>query len=224
MLFAPERFQFVADDHALRQEERESRTFIGQHEQIHFLANLTVVTLLGFFHLCNIFVQLFLTWESRCVNSLQHLPVGVASPVCTCHAHQLVSLDLSGGFHMRSCTQIHEVALLVEGNHGVLRQILNQFHLIRFVLLFHKFDGFFSRQFKSFQRIVCLYDLLHFLLDLREIFFAELMLRLKIIVEAVIDCRADGQLGIRPQTLYSLRHDMGGRMSVIMSHLFIFPV
>ena len=95
VLGSPESLQLVADYHALWQEERESRSFFGEHEQIHFLAYLAVVTLFGFFQLGDIFIQHFLCRESGSIYPLEHLPVGVTSPVCSGNAHKLKGFDLS---------------------------------------------------------------------------------------------------------------------------------
>ena len=49
MSFPPERFQFVADYHASGHKEGESRPLIIKCEQIHFLADLSVISLLCLF-------------------------------------------------------------------------------------------------------------------------------------------------------------------------------
>ena len=88
MLRSPKSLQLIADDHALWQEKRESRTFLGQHEEIHLLADLTVVSLFRFLQFFDVGIQLFLGRECSRVNSLQHLSVGIASPPAT-----LISLN-----------------------------------------------------------------------------------------------------------------------------------
>ena len=210
----PEVLQFIADDHSLRHEERESWSFFIQGEQIHFLADLPVISLLGFFQTLQVFVQLCLRREARSVNSLEHLALHIASPVGPCYALQLHSLDLSGASHMRSCTEIYKISLLIERNDFVLRQVFNQLHLVILVLVSHELDGFLPRQLEAFQRIVGLDHLLHFLLDLQKVLIVELMLHIKVIIKSVIDRRSDSQLGIRPQFLHRLCQNVGRRVSI----------
>ena len=47
-------------------------------------------------------------------------------------------------------------------------------------------------------------DLLHFCFDLRKRFGGEGLLGVEIIVESVLDSRADSQLGVREKALYCL--------------------
>ena len=41
---------------------------------------------------------------------------------------------------MRACTEVCKIALFIEGNNRIFRQILNQFHLIRLLKPLHVFD------------------------------------------------------------------------------------
>ena len=125
---------------------------------------------------------------------------------------------------MRSGAQVYKVALLIERNHCVLRQIVDQLNFVRLVSFFHILDGLSPWQFKSFKGIICLYDLLHLFLDLIEIFFSEFVFRVKVIIKSVIYGRPYGQLGVRPEMFYGLGHYMRRRVAIIMSYLFIFPI
>ena len=224
VLGSPEGFQLIADDHALRQEERETRTLLGQHEQIHFLADLAVISLFCFLQFCNVVIQFLLAWERCRIDSLQHLSVRIPSPVSACHAHQLACLDLSGRFHVRTRAKIRKVTLRVHGDDRIFGQVLNQLHLVVLVSFLEEFERFLSGNLASDQRQILLYDFLHFLLDLQEILLCEFVLGFQVIVESVIDRRTDRKFRVRPQVLDRLRHDMGCGMSVGMSDLFIFPV
>jgi hypothetical protein len=55
-----------------------------------------------------------------------------------------------------------------------------------------------------------LLDLLHLLLDGLEILGRERPLDVEVVVEAVLDRRADAQLGLGEQLLHGLRHDVRG--------------
>ena len=224
MLRSPKSLQLIADDHALWQEKRESRTFLGQHEEIHLLADLAVVSLFRFLQFFDVGIQFFLGRECSRVNSLQHLSVGIASPVSARHAHQLERLNLTGGFHVRPRAQVRKISLCIHRDDRILRQVFNQFHFVVLISLFKELKCFLSGNLASDQRQVLLHDLFHFLLNLEEIFFAEFMLTLHIVIESVVDSWSNRKLGVRPQVLDGLRHDVRRGMSVGMSNLFIFPV
>ncbi len=50
---------------------------------------------------------------------------------------------------MRSRAQIHESALVIERDLRILRQILDQFHLVGFTFFFHEFYGLRPGQRKA---------------------------------------------------------------------------
>ena len=56
-------------------------------------------------------------------------------------------------------------------------------------------------------------DALHALLDVLEVFRGEGLVNLEIVVEAVLDHRADTELGVRIDLLHGLGHDVGGRVT-----------
>ena len=56
------------------------------------LAQLAMVTLLGFFNAMQVFRQLFLVFPRCAIDTLQHFILAVAAPVGTTHLHQLESL------------------------------------------------------------------------------------------------------------------------------------
>ena len=107
---------------------------------------------------------------------------------------------------MRAGAQIDKVALLIERDYGVLRQIVDQLDFVRLAFFFHVFNGFCSRKLESFQRIVGLRDLFHFFLDLVEVLFAEFVIGIEVVIKSVFDGRSDGQLCVRPEVFDGLRH------------------
>ncbi len=110
---------------------------------------------------------------------------------------------------MRPCTQIDEIPLPVERNHGIFRQVLYQLHLVRFAHFFHVSDCFIPREREPFKRNILLYDLPHFLFYPAHILRRERLLDVKIIIESVFDSRTYGQLCIRVQPLDRLSQYMG---------------
>ena len=120
------------------------------HKQSQLFAQLSVVALFRLFHHGNVSFQLVLLCKSGCIQSGQHLVMFVASPVCTCKAHDLECLtNFFGAHQVRTCAQVYKFALLIEADFFALRQIFNQFYFIRLFFLLHKFDCFLSGQSKA---------------------------------------------------------------------------
>ena len=66
---------------------------------------------------------------------------------------------------MRACAQVGELALLVEGNGSVFRQIVNQLYLVRLLALFHELDGLCARQLEALELLLLLADFAHLCLE-----------------------------------------------------------
>ena len=137
---------------ALRQQDRQTLAdIINGGEVFQIAAQLVMVTLQSLSLLCQICVQLLLLRESDAVDTLQHLAVGVATPVSTGSRGQLnsVALDAAGGVQMRTSAQVGEVTLLIEADNCVLRQVVDQLNLIRLFLFLHEFYSLGTRQLET---------------------------------------------------------------------------
>ena len=214
----------VFKDHALGQEEREAGAFLGEHEQAKLLAELAVVALFGFLYAGKICVKLVLFHKAGAVNTLEHLAVGIAAPVCAGAGGELycVALDSAGRIQVRTCAQIGEVALLIEGYDRVLGQVVNKLDLVRLFTLFHEFYCFLARKLESFKLYLFLADLAHLGLDLLEDVGSYGKGSVKVIVKAVFDSRADGQLDLGIKALYRLGEDMACCMAIGVFEFGIF--
>lgn len=95
---------------------------------------------------------------------------------------------------MGAGAEIGKIALLIEGNDGILRQILYQLYLIAFSSFLKHFDGGLTADLFADQRNILLYDPFHFLLDIPQVGVSEALLHIDIVVEAVFNRRTDGQL------------------------------
>ena len=105
MDFSPVIKQGIFQYHALRQEERETRTCIVHHEQAKFFAQFTMVTFLCLFHHCDVCFQILFGCKCGRIDTGQHFVLLAASPVCACQIHQLKCLtNTLGVHHVRSCT------------------------------------------------------------------------------------------------------------------------
>ena len=112
---------------------------------------------------------------------------------------------------MRAGAEIHEFAVLVEGDFFALRNVGEPAEFVAFLSAgLDDLDGFFAGDFLAVKRLVLIGDLLHFGLDLREIFERELMVEVDVIVEAGVGGRADVELGIGIDAQDGRREDVRG--------------
>ena len=221
---APVLEQRVLEDHAVRQEEREAGPLVREHEQAELTSELAVVTLLRLFKTIQIGLK-FLLFEKTCaVDPLEHLPAGIAAPVCAGAAHEFygVALYPAGAVHVRAGAEVGEFALLIETDDRVLRQVLYELHLVGLVLLAHEGKGLRAGQLKALYGQLFLADLAHLGLDLLEHLGGEGHLGVYVVIKAVLDRGADGQLGLRIQALYRLGEDVARAVPVGIAVFFVF--
>ena len=183
-----------------------------------------MVALQGLLPLLQVRFQLLLVGEGHAVDTLQLLAVGVAPPIGSVAGRQLdaAALDAPRGVHVRAGAQIHELALLIEGDVGVLRQVVDQLHLIGLFLLLHILDSLGAGQLEALQLQLLLADLPHLRLDLRQVLLREGERRVQIVIIAVVDGRSDGQLHLRPQPLHGLGQNVGAGVPVRLAVLLVF--
>ena len=210
---------------ALGQENGKTLTDdVHSGEVLQLPTQAVVVALQGLGLLFEVRVQLILLRESHAVDPLEHLPAAVAPPVGAAALGELdgVALDAAGGIEVGAGAQVGELALPIEGDVGVLGQVLNQFHLVGLALLLHVADGLLPGQLEALKLELLLADLAHLGLDLLQILLGEGLGAVQVVVEAIVNGRADGQLGIRPQALHRLRQHVGAGVPVGLAVGFVF--
>ena len=168
-----------------------------------------MVTLLGLLDTGQVFLQLRSLCIGNTVNSREHLVFLIASPVSTCQAGKLEGFYRFGGHQVRACTQIYILALSIEADLCILRQILDELYLVRLLLLLHELNGLISRQGEALQSQVLFHDLLHLCFQSGQIICGKGIRTVKVIVKALCDRRTDGQLRLREQTLHCLCQNVG---------------
>ena len=175
-----------------------------------------MVALFGLFDAGQIRVELFLLREAGAVDALEHLAVAVAAPVSAGDTRELdgVALDTAGGVQMRAGAEVDKLALAVEGDDGVLRQVVDELDLVRLIALLHELQRFGAREFKAFETQLFLADLAHLGLELLEHLRRERLGAVKIVIETVLDGRADGQLHLGVQALHGLGENVAGGVTV----------
>ena len=198
---------------ALRVPEHATYRLFLLVEQTQLAAQTAMVALLGLFETSEVGLQFLVRAPSRAVNTLQHFVLGIAAPVGARYLHQLEGLQLRGARHVRATTQVEPSALPVQRNIFAGR---NRVDDLRFVVLAHAFEqgnGFVAGNDAALHFEVRLGQFLHLGLDLLEVFRMERAFEREVVIEAVVDHGADGDLRRRVQRLHGLRQQVSRGMA-----------
>ena len=179
-------------------------------EQVQLLAQLAVVALLGFFQHVQVLFQVFFLGPGRAVDTLQHFVIAVTTPVGTGYLHQLEYFQLAGRRYVRATAQVGELAFAVQAQHLIGRNGRNDLGLVGLADTLEVGHGVVTRQLVALYRNVFLGQLLHLFLDGHQVFRGKRALVGKIVVKAVFDFRADGDLGFREQLFHRISQQVGG--------------
>ena len=107
---------------AFRQPDRQTLTHtLGEHEEFHFLSDLSVVALLGLLEHDKILVEHLLLRERDSVDTCHLLTLGIATPESTCNTCYLDGLDVTGRQQVRTGAEVGEVALSVCSDRSVFQ-------------------------------------------------------------------------------------------------------
>ena len=175
--------------------------FLGV-KQVEFFTDLAVVALFRLLYAVEVLLELFLVGPGGAVDALQHLIAGIAAPVGAGQFGQLVGAEPARARHMGPATQIHPVALAVDGNLLVLGQVANNPHLVLFAERGKRRRGLFALHDDALDGQVRRDDLRHARFDPGQVLGGKLMPTRKIVVKTFVDYRPDGHLRARIQILY----------------------
>jgi hypothetical protein len=135
----------------------------------------------------------------------------LASPIGARDLHQLEGIaDLAGRGHVRAAAEVEPVALLVDLDLLVFRNGVDELDLEQLALVAEDFLRLLARPHLLGERLVAPDDLAHALLDRRKVFRRERLVAEEVVIEAVLDHRADRDLGAGPQRLDGLGEHMRG--------------
>ena len=216
---APVVEQRVLQDHAVGQEEREARRLVAHHEDVHLAANAAMVALLGLLEVVQVLLKLRLLEEGRAVETLQLLARRVAAPIGTSELHHLEGADLTGGGNMRAGAQIDEGPVAVDRDF-LVGQIVDVLELE--ALVSEELLRLVDAHDLAHERLVCLDDFGHLLLDGAEVVGGDIVRKLEIVEVAVVGCRAEGDLRAGIELLHSFRHDVSAGVAHDMERLGAF--
>src|SRR5690348_17964915 len=113
---------------------------------------------------------------------------------------------------MRSAAEVEPVALLVDLDLLIGRNGVYQFDLESLTHVAERFLCLIARPHFLGKRSVARDDLAHLVFDDRQVFQSKRLIACKVVIEAVLDHRSDGDLRARPKTLYGLGKDVRGVM------------
>ena len=210
---AEELLETVAESGTLGEPQRQTGANVGREgEEFHFLAELAVVTLLGLLEEHQVLVEHLLLGEGDAVYAHQLVALLVAAPVCAGKRGDLHGLDCTGVGEVRAAAQVGEAALCVGGDVAVLK-FGYELALVVLVAVAEHFEGVTLGDVLADDGFLALSQLEHFLLDLGEVLGCELVFTgVDIVVETVLNGRADAELHAGIELLESLGEEVGRRV------------
>ena len=110
---------------------------------------------------------------------------------------------------MRATAEIDEFSLPVERDRFVARNARDDLGLVFLADAAEEFDGLVAIPDFTLDRLVAVHDLLHALLDRREVILGKRLLARKVVIETVLDGRANRHLRLGPEFLDGLGQDVG---------------
>ena len=148
-------------------------------------------------------VELLLRRPGRAVDALQHRSVFVAAPISARHAGQLEGADVVRAMDVRTTAQIDPVlARSVEADLLVVGEALDNLAFVRVVFALRVVrERLILGPFFALEGFAGGDDLAHRGFDAGQVVFADLGRNLDVVIEAVVDDRADAQLAARVQPL-----------------------
>ncbi|CAM5197645.1 hypothetical protein CDEN61S_00385 [Castellaniella denitrificans] len=191
----------LPDRPALGVPEDQARRLVLEVEQVQLAADAAVVAQFGLLEHVQVGVLVFLAGPGGAVDALQHFIVAVAAPVGPGDLHQLEHSQAAGGRHVRAAAQVDEVALAVQADLFVGGDRGDDLGLVGLADAAEELHGLVPVPFLARHGFVAARQFGHLLFDGFQVFRREGPLVREIVVETVVDDRADGDLGVGKQGL-----------------------
>ena len=191
--------------------------------QVELLADLAVVALGGLFQTLQIGLELLLVSPGSTVDTLQHLVVGVATPVGAGHLQQLEVVAVTHVGHVRATTHVDVLFVMIETWLVITGNVLIQdFDLVRLAARLEYIARFLPGDFFLDDVVILGYQRQHALFQGSQIFIGQGTVKINVIVEAVVDDGTDGHLGLGPELLDSMTQQVGAGVAQNVQTFFVF--
>ena len=200
--------------------------FLREHEKLHFLTYLSMVSLLCLFNHHQVLIKHFFLGERNAIKTLHLLTIGISTPKGTCHTCQFHSLDCTRIEQMRTLTQICKRTLCIGGNRSIFQILFYVFALVGLTCRSKLFQCVSLCHFLAHHRLFLASQFLHFCFYLWKISFLDTLSIRKqhIIEEAVLNGRTKAELDSRIQLLQCFCQQMRRSVPERMLSLLIFPL
>src|SRR5690606_13386501 len=158
--------------------------------------------------------ELLLRRPCGAVNALQHGVTGVSPPIRPRQLGELEAVpEPPRGGQVRAAAQVDELALAIQGDRLLGGDAGDDLGLVVLALAAEEGDRLVAVPNFALDRLVARHDFFHARLDALDILRSEGLLAREVVVEPILDGRADRDLGLRIELLHGLRHDVRGVMS-----------
>jgi hypothetical protein len=207
--------ELVEHRRAARKPERRALGDVREGEQAELRPQAPVVARLGLLEAREVLGQLVLGEERGPVDAGEHLARRVAAPVGARDGLQLERLDALGRRGVRPAAQVGERPVGVQG-HGVgalvADDVLDELDLVVLALGAVALEGLRGGDLLAHERLVGLDVGAHLLLDAREVGVRQVLAvgQVDVVVEALLDRRADGDLHPGVQLEHGRGEDVRG--------------
>jgi hypothetical protein len=168
-----------------------------------------VVALLGLLQLMQVGVEIFFARPGRAVDALEHGLRRIPAPIGAGDLQELEALaDLPRRGHMRPAAEIEPLALRVDFDLVPLGYGVDQLELEGFALVGEQRLRLLAVHDLAGERGIARDDLAHLGLDDGKIVGREGLIPREVVIEAVLDDRANGDLRAGIELLHGLGHHM----------------
>ena len=209
VLAAPHVDERVPDDHALGVPKRPARRGIVEREEIELAAESAMVALLSLLDVMEVQFEVFLREERCAVDARQHRAGRVATPVGTGEMRQLEGLDRARVLQVGTAAEVREVVLRVRRQWLVDREIVDQLDLVLLVLIDEALTHRVAVDRRAFEGVLLLEDATHLVLEPHEVGLTNLLGKVEVVIEAVVDRRTNRDLDAREDVAGGFGQDMG---------------
>ena len=195
---------------AVRVPEHRPRRLLLEVEEVHLASELPVVAPLGLFEAPQVRAEGFRVRPGGAVDPLEHRVARVPPPVRPRDRGELErGSEPAGGGKVRPAAEIGERSLAVDGDRFAGRDALDDLRLVSLTDPAEELHRIGAVPDLPPDGLVPGHDLAHPLLDPLEVVGGERVVSREVVVEAVLDRGADGDLGLGMKLLDGFGEDVG---------------